>query len=151
MPTPEHRYGRHPFELFVLVFGLAAGIALLINGPPPGSTEELLGPVLVTVWGVMFSGGCAIALVGVLWSPVARLLKRNYHQGTGLLAEQVGLVAVGFGTVIYAVGLLLLDVPLAGKIFPIALIFALGCASFWRAHQINLWIKAAIRQQQQDR
>lgn len=139
--------GRHPFELFVLVLGQVAGLPLLLSDPAPGSTTALLGPVLARVWGGMFAGGCLIALIGVLWAPIRRRMGRRVHAGTGLLCEQVGLVALGTGTLIYAIGLMVMPGPVSNRALPMALVGALGLAAFTRSWQIGSYIGQAISRQ----
>lgn len=136
--------GRHPFELFVLILGVVAGLPLMIEGPTPGSTQALLGNGLIRVWGAMFGGGCLIALIGVLWAPIVRRVRGGGRATSGLLIEQVGLVAVGFGTIIYAIGLAVAPNGTPSRYVPLGLVLALGIASFWRAVQIQRWVHALI-------
>ena len=144
--------GRHPFELFVLFLGMVSGAPLLFGAPAPGTTTELLGPGLARVWGWILVGGCLVALIGVWWTWWA-WLGRLWHrihpaERDGLLIEQVGLVAVAVGTLIYAIGVILADTPpgtdAVARVIPAALVGALGLACVWRAGQIQRWVRAAI-------
>ncbi|TFV90379.1 hypothetical protein [Blastococcus sp. CT_GayMR16] len=137
----------NPFELFVLYLGLLVGAPLLFGAPTPGSTAELLGVFWGRVWAWLLVGGCLIALTGAWWTwwcwcgrwwprikPVA---------STGLLIEQLGLIAVGFGTVIYAIGVIAAGGD-SGRYVPAGLVASLGLASLWRARRIRRWAKAVL-------
>jgi hypothetical protein len=140
---------RGPFELFVLGMGLVVGSPLLIGSPAPGTTAELLGPLWSRVWGYVLVVGCLVALIGAWWT-WWRWLDRwrpGFHPryDTGLLIEQVGLVAVGVGTVIYAVGVMHNGGP--GRLIPAALVGGFGLASWYRAWLIQRWVRATIAEQ----
>lgn len=137
--------GRNPFELFLLALGLLSGLPLLWGAPPPRSTAQLLSPLLVHVWAAFLVGGCVVALVGVWWTWLGWVFRAAAKESTGLLLEQLGLVSVGVGTVIYGIGLIAADVPGSG--FAAGLTFAYGLACFWRAVQIQRWVRAAISEQ----
>lgn len=145
--------GRHPFELFVLFLGMVSGAPLLFGAPAPGTTTELLGTGLARVWGWILVGGCLVALIGVWWTWWAWLgrLWRRVHpaERDGLLIEQVGLVAVAVGTLIYAIGVVLADIPEdddpLARVIPAALVGSLGLACAWRVWQIQRWVRAAIQ------
>ena len=140
--------GRNPFELFVLGFSLVVGAPLLWGAPRPGSTTELLGPRLASVWGLILVFGCTVALAGVWWTWWAWLgrwvASFKPRVGTGLLIEQVGLVAAGVGDVIYAIA-----VAGAGPrgALAAAIVGGFGCACWWRAWLIQRWVRATISEQ----
>lgn len=138
--------GRNPFELFLLGFGLLAGLPLLWGAPPPHSTAELLSPFLVHVWASFLVGGCLVALTGVWWRLLGRLvLRKETRVSTGLLLEQLGLVSVGAGLAIYGVGIIAIHVP--GTSVAVGFVFAYGVACFWRAAQIQRWVQATVQDQ----
>jgi len=155
--------GRHPFEVFVLVLGLVVGSPLLWGAPTPGTTTELLGPFWSRVWGYILVIGCLVALTGVWWTWwrwLTRWRSRWRWAGrwlpavhprfdTGLLIEQVGLVAVAVGTVIYAIGVIAAEEQNNGRYVPAALIGGFGLAALWRAGQIQRWVLATIQRQAQ--
>jgi hypothetical protein len=137
---------RNPFELLLLVLGLVSGLPLLWGAPAPGSAAELLGPVLVHVWAYMLVLGCLTALAGVWWTWPARWIHHLHPRAvTGLLIEQVGLVAVGVGTLVYGIGIVALDSQ--GRGLAAGISFGYGLACFWRAGQIQHWVRAAIFEQ----
>lgn len=127
---------RHPFELFVLICGLVAGIPLILGNARPGSTAALLDPFLLSLWSWTLTVGCAVALVGVFWPG---------RPETALLVEQIGLVAVGVGVVVFAYGVLASSAG-PGRFVPAALTGGFGLACWWRAVQIQLWVRSALRE-----
>lgn len=138
--------GRNPFELFVLGFSLIVGAPLLWGAPVPGTTAALLGPMLVHVWATILVIGCSVTLLGVWWTWWAWLRRWwprwRPRAATGLLIEQCGLVAVGVGDVIYAVGVFTIA-PDRGRIGA-AIVLGFGLACWWRAWHIRRWVKAIV-------
>jgi hypothetical protein len=135
---PEHLLklssGRsNPFEIFILILGLVSGTPILTGHAEPTSVVALLDPVLLHIWAWMLTAGCALALAGVLWP------KRPH---TGFLIEQVGLVAVGAGVVIYVVALAQIHDP--GRVLAIGIATGFGLACWWRVWLIQRWIKSLI-------
>jgi hypothetical protein len=143
--VPALDSGRNPFELFLLGFGLLAGLPLLFGAPPPRSTAHLLSPFLVHFWAGFLVVGCSVALVGVWWRWLGRLFRFNARISTSLALEQFGLVSVGVGTTIYGIGIISTNVPGTGV--AVWFVFAYAVAAFWRTTQIQLWVRAAIREQ----
>lgn len=144
-PVPTLDSGRNPFELFLLGFGLLAGMPLLFGAPPPRSTARLLSPFLVHFWAGFLVVGCIMALIGVWWRWLGRLFRFDADLSTGLSLEQFGLVSVGVGTTIYGIGILATKAPGTG--IAAAFVFAYALSAFWRTTQIQLWVRAAIREQ----
>lgn len=148
MNTPTLDSGRHPFELFVLVFGLVSGLPQLWGAPSPGTTTALLGHAYVKAWAIMFAGGCAVALVGVvIASPTWRdHVQVRARPTTGLLVESVGLVALCASTLVYVVGLVEAT-ALPGRLVTASLFVSLAVASAWRVWQIHSFVRAVILDQ----
>lgn len=134
--------GRNPFELFVLGLSLLTATPLLWGAPPPGSTTELLGPLLVRVWSWILVVGCFVALVGIWWTLWRWVGPLHPRAATGLLIEQFGLVVVGVGDVIYAIGAFNIADGRARLAGGIVLGFGLACC--WRAWQIQRWVRAIV-------
>jgi hypothetical protein len=138
--------GRNPFELFVLGFSLVFCLPLLWGAAPPGSATALLGPVLVHVWAAFLVFGCTLALTGIWWTWWGWLRRWLHHwrprAATGLLIEQVGLVAVGVGDVIYAIAVF--AAPGSRGRIAGAIILGFGLACFWRAWHIQRWVRAIV-------
>lgn len=140
--------GRNPFELFLLGLGLLSGLPLLLGAPAPKSTAELLSPLLVHAWAAILVGGTITALLGVWWTALGFLRRWRprfrFQATTGLLIEQLGLVSVGVGTLIYGVGIIATGVT--GRGYATGIVFAYGLACFWRAVQIQRWVRAMVRE-----
>lgn len=84
-----------PFELFLLVMCLISGVGTLLGGPRPNSIQSELNHAWIVVWALLLTGGGALGLAGLLW--------RGRSIITAITVEQVGLLAAGGGTAIYAV------------------------------------------------
>lgn len=116
---------RHPFELFTLILCVAVGVPALVADARPGSINEALPHWAVDVWGAGLAGGAIVALVGIGWS----------NRVTGLILEQVGLVAVGCATLVYAAGALVTVGVTA--LVPAGIVAAFGLSCLWRWLQIQ--------------
>lgn len=126
---------RHPFQVFILVLSVIAGVPMLFGKVPiPGSLEEALPQWAGTLWAASLTLGAAVTLVGVFW-PV-RL--------TGHLIEQVGLIAVGSAAVLYG-GVLFFFVSDSGSLVSASMISGYGAACVWRWFQLQRYIQLVIR------
>lgn len=136
---------RNSFELYLLFLGMVTGLPLLWGAPPPTSTEALLNPVEVKVWAFLLVGGCAVALVGVWWTWWAWLSRFapgvRPNLATGLLLEQVGMVGVAVGTLIFAYAI----VAVGGSPLIAGIVLGFGLACTTRAVRIRRWVRATIR------
>lgn len=151
MAPPGLDSARHPFEQFVLFLGLIVGWPLLFGAPTPGSTSALLGPVLARVWAWLLVGGCVIALAGSWWTWLGgfgRWWPRWSPRATSaVLIEQVGLVAMGGGSVVYAYGIAAaVGFEEPARLVGAGLVAGLGFAALWRARQIRRWIRFTLAQ-----
>lgn len=137
---------RNSFELYLLFLGLISGLPLLWGGgPPPMSAAALLSPVELKVWACLLVGGCGVALVGVWWTWWAWLARFNSgirpSLATGLLLEQVGMVSVAVGTMIFAYAI----VAVGGSPLLAGIVLGFGLACATRAVRIRRWVRATIR------
>jgi hypothetical protein len=143
---------RHPFEQFVLFLGVIVGWPLLLGAPAPGSTTELLGPVLAHVWAWMLVGGCLTALVGswwTWWAWLSRYWSRwKPRANSALMIERCGLIGLGGGSLVFAFGVLTFVDFDPSRIVGAGLVAGMGFAGFWRAHQIKRWVAWTIALQE---
>lgn len=120
---------RHPFELFTMALCAFVGLPLLAGDARPGSINELLPDWAADIWGGMLVLGAITALVGIFW--------RN--RVTGIVLEQVGLMAVGLGTLFYGVGVGL-SVGQDG-IYAMIFVFGFGTSCIWRYFQLARFLR----------
>lgn len=130
--TPAARYPADPRAVFILVLSVVSGVPLAFADATPGSIAEQLDAVWVVIWGVMLTLGALTTLIGTL--------KPNVD---GIILEQIGSVAVGGATIIYA-GAILAQVGVTGSV-PSSLILGFGLSCFWRWGQLQALINAAER------
>lgn len=116
---------RHPFQIFTLWLCVAVGVPLLLGKVEANSINATMAPGARTIWASLLAGGAVIALLGMIW--------RN--RATGLVIEQVGLVATGGATLVYAAAILA-SVGKGGAVATINL-FSFGAAALWRWWQIQ--------------
>lgn len=146
LPPPITPARENDFEIFVLVLGVLAGYPLLFGAPVPGSTTELLGPVRARVWAWLLVGGCAIALTGAYWTWwgwISRWIRRWQPRTLmGLMIEQVGLVAMGGSSIVYAYGVAsVANFEDLSRYIAGALVLGMGLAGLRRARRIRRWIR----------
>lgn len=125
--TPAVRYPPDPRALFVLVLCVVVGVPLVFADATPASIAAQMDDWLVVAWGIMLSGGSLVTLVGT-----AR------QSPWGVIAEQVGSVALGVACLLYG-GAILLTVQLTG-LLPAGIVFAFGTASIWRWGQLQAYL-----------
>ena len=131
--TLDGMTARHPFELFMLVVCLFAGIPTIADGPPaPQSIEALLPQLLVLGWGISLSVGAFIALLGIFL----------FGAATGIILEQVGLVMVGTACVFYGIAIWIV-IGVTGAVSG-GIVFGFGCACLWRWRQLQKLVNAAV-------
>lgn len=119
-----------PFEFCTLTGALLAGILIFATNSVPESLSENVGEIAQIVWGILFTLGALIALIG--------LSKKN--RADGLLVESVGQIMLGAGAGTYAVAVgVTLAAPLNACMFGG---FAVAC--FWRYVQIRIWARTRV-------
>jgi len=125
------RIDRNPFEVYLLIACVLAGVLLLFTPATPATMAATLSPVLVDLWSAMLSVGGFVALSGIVW--------RN--RVTGVALEQVGLVSTGAASVVYAAAIFVVN-PVAGYVAA-SLIGAFGLACLVRWKQLRDLLRAA--------
>lgn len=128
--TPAARYPADPRAVFVLSLCVAAGIPLVFADATPGSIAAQLDRPWVITWGAMLTIGALVNLIGTLKSDV-----------NGIILEQIGSVAVGGATVLYA-GAIFVQVHWQGSV-PAAIVLGLGMSCFWRWGQLQALLHKA--------
>lgn len=128
--TPAARYPADPRAIFILVLSVVSGVPLVFADATPGSIEDQLDAAWVVIWGIMLTIGALTTLVGTL--------KPNVD---GIILEQIGSVAVGGATLLYA-GAIVAQVGVAGSV-PAAIIIGFGLSCFWRFGQLQALINQA--------
>ena len=128
--APASRYPADPRTVFLLVLCVASGLPLLFGTVAPGSIAALLDRPLVIGWGLMLTVGAVVSLVGIFRRTVL-----------GIILEQVGSVAVGGASLLYAAAILL-QVGTRG-LFSAAIITGWGLSCFWRWAQLQALLNAA--------
>lgn len=129
------RDAHNPFELFLAVGSAVVGAAVLSSVvlatvDPPPSIVATVPDRLQLLWAALLFLGGVLVLVGIAWKP-------------GLLAlrtEQVGLIALATGSIVY--GIALLDATGLASAGP--LLLAIGLASAWRAYQMETAMRRLI-------
>lgn len=127
--APAVRYPPDPRALFVLLLCVIVGVPLVFANATPGTVASQLPAPAVVAWGVMLSGGSLLTLVGAIRQTV-----------NGVIAEQVGSVALGFACLIYG-GAIWAAVQWAGSV-PMFIVIAFGLASLVRYFQLRAYLHA---------
>jgi hypothetical protein len=138
LTAPAVRYPPDPRALFLLILLVIVGVPLIFANATPGTIASQLDAPWVVAWGVMLSGGSALSLLGAVRQTV-----------NGVIAEQVGSVALGFACLIYS-GAIWSKVEWAGSV-PMGILFALGTASIARYFQLRAYLRNVEQQAQEIR
>lgn len=128
---------RHSFEIYGLCLCFVFGIPLTFGGATPGSIAEVLSPLQRDIWGIMLCLGAMVALVGIAWK----------DRVTGIILEQIGLMAVGCSTILYALVILYVAGPSGYLSAGIVGSYGLACISRWR--RLGVALKRAGRKARQ--
>jgi hypothetical protein len=132
MPLTEvTREGREGFEIYTLVLCVLGGPPIIFGDATPGTIQALLPHQWQLVWGLMICLGSLIALIGIF------LPRRD----TGLIIEQIGMVATGVGMLAYAAAVL--DAAGWSGFFPAIAVTGFGLACFRRWWRIQKALKKA--------
>lgn len=117
--------GRHPFEVFLLTMCAVSGVPLAFGAPRPGSINSQLPEALAVGWGITLALGSVTALAGIWW--------RN--RVSGIILEQIGLVAVGWAAIIYGAAAVIFAGWSAALPASLVLGFGVACLVRWRQLQ----------------
>jgi|SRR6266705_2800855 len=128
--TPAARYPPDPRAVFILALCVISGVPLIFASATPGSIASQLNATWVVIWGVMLTLGALVNLIGTLRLDV-----------NGVILEQIGSVAVGGASVLYAVAIFT-TVQWKGAV-PAAIILGLGVSCFWRYGQLQALLHRA--------
>lgn len=115
-----------------LVFG---GISTLTTSGPPNSVRMVLHGWPLTVWTVSIIIGPLLSIIGIYWR--GRLV-------TGLGIEQVGLVLLTGGCILYDVALFFVLGKAQGGLFVSSFVTAIAVANIWRSLQIRRRVQFLI-------
>jgi hypothetical protein len=83
----------NPFEAAVFLAVCTQGIAILTGVGDSSSVKGALAPTWAAIWATLYAVGGAFAFAGYVWV---------WDRWTGVEIKRVGLVAVGFGGLIYS-------------------------------------------------
>jgi hypothetical protein len=115
----------NPFELAAVVAGIAQGLLVIVGAADPRSVTEALPELLLYVWAALLAAGGGATLAGLTWLG---------DPFTGVEIKRVGLVAIGFGALVYGSAALLLgSVGLTVAIYNLLL----AAACFARLVQVS--------------
>lgn len=128
--APAVRYPPDPRALFLLGMCVLSGFPLIFaNATPQSIVAQIDDDWVVIAWGLMLTGGALLTLIGALRQTV-----------NGVVAEQVGSVALGCACLIFA-GAIFGYVRWNGSV-TMLLVFGLGVASLWRWGQLVAYMRA---------
>jgi hypothetical protein len=130
--TPAARYPPDPRAVFILALCVISGVPLIFASATPGSINNQLDSGWVVVWGIMLTFGALVNLIGTLKLDV-----------NGIILEQIGSVAVGGATILYAAAILT-TLEWKGSV-PAAIVLGLGVSCFWRWGQLQALLHTAER------
>lgn len=125
--------GRHPFQTYLLLLCIIAGVPILFGRIGASSIESELPFWLAFIWALLLFLGSAVGLVGAYW-------RGDYTNA--LTIERIGLAIVGSAACVYAV-VIIVNTGW-DRLIPAAITLAFGVASLRRARDIGQIIKMAL-------
>lgn len=132
---PAARYPADPRAVFILALSVFSGITALALEAAPETLEAVLPHWAVLSWGVLLTLGSLTTLAGMAFQGI-----------NGIVAEQIGSVAVGATTAFYSgVALWVLG---ADALQSVGIILAWGVACFIRWIQLQVLIHSAIKRKE---
>lgn len=129
---PAARYPADPRALFMLVLSVFSGGMAIAFRAAPQSINAVLPVWGVVVWSILLVAGSVLTLVGMLFQSL-----------NGIIAEQIGSVAVGATTVFYSV--IAFNEVGRDAVQPVGIVLAWGISCFLRWIQLQILINRAYR------
>ena len=137
--APAVRYPPDPRAVFLLLMCVTSGIPMVFADAVPRALKDAdVADVWIVTWGIMLAGGALLTLVGALRQSV-----------NGVIAEQVGSVALGFACLVFA-GAIYGYVRWTGAV-TMLLVLGFGLASIWRFGQLVAYLRAVEHMAQEIR
>lgn len=133
--TAERVRSKHPFELLFLGMSFATAVSgIASHSVRPGSIEEGVGQTGTTGWYVLLLLGSLAALMGIFWP----------ERATGLVLEEMGLLAAGLCTIFYAI--VVVFIIGAGGGYAAGLLASYGTAAVCRSWQIRRFLATVAKE-----
>jgi hypothetical protein len=128
------RYGRHPFEVCIIISFLSSAISLAVFGPAPTASTQDFGSATVILLGVSISLGSVVTLIGIFMKDA--ILSAFFEAG--------GLFGVAGPVTVYILGILV-NITNPASALGAASLIAIWVACLWRMVQIVRWIRWLYR------
>lgn len=129
LAAPAVRYPPDPRAIFLLAMCVLSGFPLIFANATPGSVaSKLEHEWMIVAWGIGLTGGALLTLLGAMVQSV-----------NGVIAEQVGSIALGFACLLFA-GSVWSVLQWKGSIV-VLLLLGFGLASLWRWGQLRAYLR----------
>lgn len=119
----------YPFEVLIAIAAVLGSIGSLASAPP-ASIQNLLTPPFQVLWNAYLLVGGFLIMSGLF-------LRSDRRPVGGIRLEKSGLFAVGLGSLVYAMALLLADTI---SFYAFFTLLGLGIACFLRIAQVNRYV-----------
>lgn len=130
LAAPAVRYPPDPRAIFLLGMCVVSGVPLIFaNATPNSIADQLEHDWQVITWGIGLTGGALLTLIGALRQSV-----------NGVIAEQIGSIALGFACLIFAVAIW--DALHWKGSVVMLFVLGFGIASLWRWGQLQAYLNA---------